>query len=76
MKVILTPNLESPFNLIRIAPNQDLLSKYGSEEAMIDYVVARNKEVGVIPEGASYWIVDEADLPSDEYFFDACEWED
>ena len=43
---------------------------------MIDYVVARNKEVGVIPEGASYWIVDEADLPSDEYFFDAWEWED
>ena len=75
MKIILTPNLEAPFNLIHIAPNQDLLSKYESEEALIEFVIERNKKVGLIPVDAPYWIVDESDLP-DKYFFDAWEWEE
>ena len=85
MKVILTPNPNSPYNLRRIHP------AYGSsslpamtEDELIAYVVESSKRKGLIPDGADYWIVDEADLPcgsvSDEndidFFFDAWEWSD
>jgi len=73
MRIILTRNTEPPYNLMRIAPNQKLIPEYPDEDALLDYVVARNKEVGVIGPEAPYWIIDSADQP-DEYFFDAWEW--
>ena len=84
MKFILTPNTNPPYNLMRIAPNRDLLSQYGTEEALLEYVIARNKEAGVIAADASCWIVDETELPGgsvseendNNYFFDAWEWSD
>jgi len=55
MKFILTPNLKSPYNLVRIFPaytDRD----YGypgpawdTEEEFLAWVIRRNKEVGVIP---------------------------
>jgi len=48
MTCILTPNLNPPFNLRRIHPNPDLFKVMSPEDA-IAYVVARNKQTGVIP---------------------------
>lgn len=83
MKVILTANPNPPYNLRRIHP------AYGSsslpamtEDELIAYVIESNQRRGVIPDGATYWIVDETDLPGgsiseeNDYFFDAWEWED
>jgi len=75
MKLILTPNTNPPYNLMRITPNQSLLSRYETEEALIEYVISRNKETGVIASDASCWVVESSDLP-EEYFFDAWEWRD
>jgi len=53
-----------------------------SEDELIQYVIDRNKEVGVIPADASYWVVDVTDLPGgslggeNDYFFEAWEWDD
>ena len=82
MKCILTPNPNPPYNLRRIIP------AYGSqtighlsEDELIQHVIDRNKEVGVIPDGADYWVVDVTDLPGgelsedNEYFFEAWEWD-
>jgi len=60
---------------MKIIPNQKLLYQYATEEALLEYVISRNKEVGVMASDAPYWIVDASDLP-DEYFFDAWQWED
>ena len=49
MKFILTPNLKPPYNLRRISPNWDLLKTLGTEEAVLERVIKRNKEVGIIP---------------------------
>jgi len=73
MKCILTPNKNAPYNLRKIIPNQNLLSEYASEAALIEHVIERNKEVGVLESEAPYWIVDTIDLP-DATFFDAWEW--
>jgi hypothetical protein len=83
MKCILTPNPNPPNNLRRIMP------AYGSrtighlsEDELIQHVIDRNKEVGVIPVDASYWVVDVTDLPGgslggdNDYFFEAWEWDD
>jgi hypothetical protein len=48
-KFILTPNPKSPHNLRRISPNWDLLKTLGTEEAVLQHVIKRNKEVGLIP---------------------------
>ena len=48
MKVILVANLKPPFNLRRIHPNPQLLLSM-TEEEMMAHVVAREKEVGVVP---------------------------
>jgi hypothetical protein len=48
MKVILTPNLNPPFNLRRMHPNPDLFVSM-EPEAVVAHVVARNKETGQIP---------------------------
>ena len=53
-----------------------------SEDELIQHVIDRNKEVGVIPADASYWVVDVTDLPGgslsgeNDYFFEAWEWDD
>ncbi len=49
MKYILVKNTNPPFNLRRISPNWALLEELGTEDAVIQQVIARNKEVGVIP---------------------------
>lgn len=50
MKYILAPNPKPPYNLRKISlPYGSRNLHFESEQAMIDYVVARNKEVGVIP---------------------------
>ena len=75
MKYILVSNPNPPHNLRRFCPNYDQLPNFDSEESLIEYVIARNKEAGVIASDASCHIVDSLDLP-DEYFFDAWEWEE
>jgi len=76
MRYILTPNLEPPYNLVRIAPAYGGQEFVGwTEDEVIEAAIKRNIEAGIIPSGASYWIVDEVDLPSGEYFFDAWEYD-
>ena len=76
MKCILTPNPNSPYNLRQISPAYGSINYENlSEDEIIQHVIDRNKEVGVIPVDAEYWIMDISELP-DDYFFDAWEWED
>jgi len=48
MKQILIPNPNPPYNLRQVHPNPDLL-EFATEQQVVDFVVRRNKEVGVIP---------------------------
>ena len=49
MKFILTSIANEPFTMRRISPNWGLLKALGSEEAVIQQVIKRNKEVGLVP---------------------------
>ena len=49
MKVILTPNLNPPFNLRRVHYSGSLRARYDTEDQAIAACVLRNKEVGVVP---------------------------
>jgi len=49
MKFILTPNPNPPNNLRRISPNWDLLKTLGTEAAVLEHVIKRGKETGLIP---------------------------
>ena len=83
MQVILTPNLNPPYNLRRIH------LAYGSktlptmtEQELTAYAIESCQKRGVIPADAPYWVVDVVDLPGgvlseeNDYFFDAWEWAD
>jgi len=48
MKCILVPNTRHPFNLTQIWPNPDFY-KTMTEQEVLDRVIWRNKEVGLIP---------------------------
>jgi hypothetical protein len=82
MKYILADNPEHPFNLIKFSlPYNSLrpdntvheFGRYDSEEEMIQGVIERNRELGLI--GDLWHIVDEEDIPEDETFFDAWVWD-
>jgi hypothetical protein len=76
MKCILTPNPEIPYNLRQISPAYgDSSFANLSEDEILQRVIDRHKEVGIIPADASYWVVDTSELPDDD-FFDAWEWDD
>lgn len=75
MRYILTANEEPPYNLIRIVPAYGGQEFIGwTEDQVIEAAIKRNIEVGLIPSGASYWVIDGTDLPG-EYFFDAWEYD-
>jgi len=77
MQLIFTPNTKAPFNLIQISPNWGLLADYDNDESkVIDHVIERNKAAGIISEGATYWVLDSEDVPTDHYFFEAWEYRD
>jgi hypothetical protein len=80
-RYILTPNALG--NLTRIAPawGSSNLFKGLTDDEIIDNVIARNIETGVISDPSQVWVVDEADLPGGgpgqpdgDYFFDCWEW--
>jgi len=82
MKVILTPNTNDPYNLIKISLPYDALGldgqsypygRHTTEQAMIDAVIIRHREVGII--SGPYYVVDESELPDDK-LFDAWYWDD
>ena len=76
MKCIVTPNPNPPYNLRQISPAYgDSSFANLSEDEILQRVIDRHKEVGVIPADASYWVVDTSELPEDD-FFDAWEWND
>jgi hypothetical protein len=82
MKFIITPNPNPPHNLLRICPAyQGREFSHWSEAQVIQHVIDRNKQVGVIASGAPYYVVDESDLPGgavtreNDYFFACWEWD-
>tara|TARA_Y100000310_G_C20211976_1_gene591756 strand:- start:248 stop:481 length:234 start_codon:yes stop_codon:yes gene_type:complete len=77
MKLIVTPNLNAPYNLRTIFPAyNDLARPAGfTDDELLQRVIARWKAVGEIADDAVIYIVDDSELP-DDYFFDAWEWED
>ena len=86
MKVVLAPNPNPPFNLIRICPatkGRNAFYNNCSEDDAITDTIRRNIEVGLIQPGR-FHIVDSAKLPGGsispqndvDYFFDAWEWVD
>lgn len=79
MKVIMTPNLEPPHNLVKITPAYGGREFVGWTEArLVDWVIERNQQVGLIPlvQDGPHWVVDETELPDNDYFFDCWEWSD
>jgi len=77
MKVIMAPNPNPPHNLRKTTPAYGGREFVGWTEAeVLDHVIARLHATGLIPDGTDYYVVDGADLPEDEYFFDAWEWVD
>jgi len=76
MKVIMTPNPNSPYNLRKISPAYGGQEFVGwTEDEVLQRALARRLASGSIPPGDDgYHIVEEEDLPTDYYFFDAWEW--
>jgi len=76
MKYILTPNPSPPNNLRRFAPAYGGIEFRGwTEDEVLQHALTRAQSTGLIPTDASqYYIVEEEDLPTDYYFFDAWEW--
>ena len=76
MKYILTPNPNPPNNLRRFAPAYGGIEFQGwTEDEVLQRALSRAQASGLIPTDASkYYIVEEEDLPTDYYFFDAWEW--
>ena len=84
-KYLLHLNPNPPYNMRRTSmPYHRMDASYGTEQDMIDAIIARLYSSGTVAEGVDIHIVDEADLPGGsvseendvDYFFDAWEWED
>jgi len=86
MKVIIAPNLNSPFNLKMIWPAyQSEVRKGMTDDEFVDYCIKVNIEAGEILDLASAHIIEDTAFPADHVcdrlpgecvFFDAFEWVD
>ena len=81
-KYLLHLNPELPNNMRRTSMPYHRMDRFGTEQDMIDSVIARLRSSGTVGADVTIHVVDEADLPGgsvsleNDYFFDAWEWSD
>ena len=81
-KYLLHLNPEPPNNMRRTSMPYHRMDGFGTEQDMIDHVIARLRSSGTVGADVTIHVVDEADLPGgsvsveNDYFFDAWEWSD
>ena len=77
MKIIVTPNVDPPYNLITTYPayNDGARPPDLTDDEVLQRVLDKLKVIGAILEDAPVYIIDDSELP-DDYFFNAFEWED
>ena len=76
MKLFLIPNPDPPHNLMTRFPQyNDLLRPAGlSDEEVLYASIKRNREVHHIADTVPIYIVEDSELPENDYLFDAWEW--
>ena len=83
-KYLLHLNPEPPNNMRRTSMPYHRMSDFGTEQDMIDHVIARLRSSETVTTDVAIHVVDEVDLPGGSvsvendinYFFDAWEWSD
>ena len=76
MKLFLIPNPDPPHNLMTRFPmyNDKLRPENLTDDEFLDLAIARNREVHKIADTVPIYIVDDSDLPPNDYLFNAWEW--